>query len=57
MVVKNGSVSAVKTSMGTIECEKFVNCAGYWARSVGYASDPKVQVIFIVISSPFLFEA
>ena len=44
VVVKNGSVSAVKTSKGIIECQQFVNCAGYWARSVGYASDPKVQV-------------
>jgi len=44
LVGKDGSVKGVKTNKGTIECRYFVNCAGYWARSVGYASKPKVQV-------------
>ena len=42
LIVDNQSdMASVK---GIIECEQFVNCAGYWARSVGFASDPKVQV-------------
>ncbi|MES2970055.1 MAG: FAD-dependent oxidoreductase [Pseudomonadota bacterium] len=28
-------ITAVHTTMGTIQCEKVVNCAGQWARQVG----------------------
>lgn len=31
---KNGRVSGVETTQGAIECEYFVNCAGFWARQV-----------------------
>jgi sarcosine dehydrogenase len=31
----DGRVVAVKTTQGTIACEKVVNCAGQWARQVG----------------------
>jgi 4-methylaminobutanoate oxidase (formaldehyde-forming) len=30
-----GTITAVRTSAGTIACEKVVNCAGMWARQVG----------------------
>ncbi|XP_054278632.1 pyruvate dehydrogenase phosphatase regulatory subunit, mitochondrial-like [Macrosteles quadrilineatus] len=41
---KNGRVEAVVTSLGTIKCEKFVNCAGMWARDLGQRCLPKVRV-------------
>jgi len=33
--MKNGRITAVKTSKGDIACDKVVNCAGQWARQVG----------------------
>ncbi|MBX9457186.1 MAG: FAD-dependent oxidoreductase [Rhizobium sp.] len=33
--IKEGTITAVKTSVGDIACEKVVNCAGQWARQVG----------------------
>jgi sarcosine dehydrogenase len=33
--MKDGRISAVKTTQGTIACEKVVNSAGQWARQVG----------------------
>ncbi|NGN44126.1 FAD-dependent oxidoreductase [Mesorhizobium sp. CGMCC 1.15528] len=33
--MKDGRITAVKTSKGDIACEKVVNCAGQWARQVG----------------------
>jgi sarcosine dehydrogenase len=33
--IKDGRITAVKTSGGDIACEKVVNCAGQWARQVG----------------------
>ncbi|MBX9457682.1 MAG: FAD-dependent oxidoreductase [Rhizobium sp.] len=33
--MKDGRITAVKTSEGDIACEKVVNCAGQWARQVG----------------------
>ena len=33
--MKEGRITAVKTSQGDIACEKVVNCAGQWARQVG----------------------
>ena len=33
--MKDGRITAVKTSQGDIACEKVVNCAGQWARQVG----------------------
>lgn len=40
----NGKVSSVETDLGTIQCEYFVNCAGFWARGVGQLSEPCVKV-------------
>ncbi|MDQ0422812.1 4-methylaminobutanoate oxidase (formaldehyde-forming) [Peteryoungia aggregata LMG 23059] len=33
--MKDGRITAVKTSKGDVSCEKVVNCAGQWARQVG----------------------
>ncbi len=33
--MKDGRITAVKTSDGDVSCEKVVNCAGQWARQVG----------------------
>ena len=41
---KNGKVTGVKTNLGSVSCENFVNTAGFWARHVGNLSDPRVQV-------------
>lgn len=40
----NGKVSSVNTSQGTINCDYFVNCAGFWARHVGQMAEPCVKV-------------
>lgn len=37
-------MKAVETTSGTIECQHFVNCAGFWARNVGKLSEPYVKV-------------
>jgi len=37
-------VSAVETDHGTIACEYFVNCAGFWSRSLGKKTEPSVKV-------------
>ncbi|CAL7940335.1 unnamed protein product [Xylocopa violacea] len=34
ILTQNGKIEAVGTTGGTIECEHFVNCAGFWARNV-----------------------
>ncbi|XP_047524964.1 pyruvate dehydrogenase phosphatase regulatory subunit, mitochondrial isoform X2 [Pieris napi] len=41
---KNGRVSGVETTQGPIECQYFVNCAGFWARQVGQLAKPQVKV-------------
>ena len=33
--IKDGRITAVRTTQGDIACEKVVNCAGQWARQVG----------------------
>ncbi|MCC2687880.1 MAG: FAD-dependent oxidoreductase [Rhizobiaceae bacterium] len=33
--MKDGTITAVKTAMGDIGCDKVVNCAGQWARQLG----------------------
>lgn len=40
----NRKVEAVETTLGTIKCKYFVNCAGFWARNVGKLSEPYVKV-------------
>ena len=44
VVAQNGKVTAVKTNFGVIECENFVNTAGFWARHIGILSNPRIQV-------------
>lgn len=40
----NFKVTSVETDLGNINCEYFVNCAGFWARGVGQLSEPYVKV-------------
>lgn len=40
----NGRVNSVKTNLGTVSCEYFVNCAGMWARQLGLACNPPVRI-------------
>lgn len=44
VVSPKGHVEAVETASGSIECQHFVNCAGFWARNVGKLSEPYVKV-------------
>lgn len=37
-------VSSVSTNRGRIKCKYFVNCAGFWARSIGEMSEPIVKI-------------
>ncbi|XP_063546967.1 pyruvate dehydrogenase phosphatase regulatory subunit, mitochondrial [Cydia strobilella] len=41
---KDDRVAGVDTSHGSIQCEHFVNCAGFWARQVGQLAKPQVKV-------------
>lgn len=50
IVTQNNRIKAVKTNHGTIECEHFVNCAGFWARNVGKLSEPYVKVMLNTFS-------
>lgn len=34
----------IETTLGDIECEYFVNCAGFCARNIGKLSQPNVKV-------------
>ncbi|XP_066592001.1 pyruvate dehydrogenase phosphatase regulatory subunit, mitochondrial isoform X2 [Prorops nasuta] len=44
IINSNGRVEAIETVHGKINCETFVNCAGFWARNVGKLSEPYVKV-------------
>lgn len=37
-------MTSIETDLGKINCEYFVNCAGFWARGVGQLSEPYVKV-------------
>lgn len=41
---KDDKVSGVETTKGDIQCQYFVNCAGFWARQVGQLARPQVKV-------------
>lgn len=40
----NYKVTSVETDLGKINCDYFVNCAGFWARGVGQLSELYVKV-------------
>ncbi|ENN70883.1 pyruvate dehydrogenase phosphatase regulatory subunit, mitochondrial [Dendroctonus ponderosae] len=44
VVQESGKVAAVDTTLGPVNCEFFVNCAGFWARGIGQLSEPYVKV-------------
>lgn len=44
VIQQNDRVAGVETENGKINCEFFVNCAGFWAREVGQLSEPYVKV-------------
>jgi len=44
ILTNQNRVAAVETDRGTIKCDYFVNCAGFWARSLGKKTQPSVKV-------------
>ncbi|XP_060519985.1 pyruvate dehydrogenase phosphatase regulatory subunit, mitochondrial isoform X2 [Cylas formicarius] len=44
VVQTQGKVSSVETNLGSINCEYFVNCGGFWARGIGQMSEPNIKV-------------
>ena len=44
VMTQQRKVSAVETDRGTIKCDYFINCAGFWARSLGKKTQPLVKV-------------
>lgn len=45
--VQDGRVTGVSTSLGDIQCEVVVNCAGQWAREVGQLAGVNVPLISV----------
>ncbi|CAG9855595.1 unnamed protein product [Phyllotreta striolata] len=50
----NLKVTGVETTMGNVNCEYFVNCAGFWARGVGQLSEPYVKVPLHAVEHHYL---
>lgn len=44
VVCDNGKVVAIDTSMGSVDCDYYVNCGGFWARKIGQRSNPSVKI-------------
>jgi len=44
VLTRNGAVSGVDTSEGTVTCEAIVNCGGLWARTLAARNDVTVPV-------------
>lgn len=44
VVCDRGKVVAIDTSLGSIECDYYVNCGGFWARKIGQLSNPMVKI-------------
>lgn len=44
VLIRKEEVVGVETNKGSINCEYFVNCGGFWARSIGQKSNPQVKV-------------
>lgn len=41
---RQNMISSVTTNLGRVNCEYFVNCAGFWARPIGEMSEPTVKI-------------
>jgi len=54
--ISNGRVTGVETASGLIACDKVVNCAGQWARTVGEMAGVSVPLVSLqhqyVITEP-----
>jgi len=44
VMTEGGKVKGADTQQGSINCEFFVNCGGFWARNIGQMSEPFVKV-------------
>lgn len=44
IIQEDDFVKAVNTERGRIQCDFFVNCGGFWARSIGQMSEPCVKI-------------
>ncbi|XP_034237226.1 pyruvate dehydrogenase phosphatase regulatory subunit, mitochondrial-like [Thrips palmi] len=59
ILIKDRKVYGMKTNLGTVKCEYFVNSAGMWARDLGLKSNPRVAIPaypaehFYAITEPF----
>lgn len=47
LTVKDGRVTSVETSRGSIACEIVVNCAGQWAREIGAMAGVNVPLVSV----------
>ncbi|MEM7171748.1 MAG: FAD-dependent oxidoreductase [Pseudomonadota bacterium] len=47
VMVKDGRVLGVNTSLGAIDCEVVINCAGQWARDVGALAGVNVPLVSV----------
>lgn len=44
VVCDSDKVVAIDTTMGSVECDYYVNCSGFWARKIGQLSNPTVKI-------------
>lgn len=44
VMTEDDHVTGVVTNLGSVQCERFVNCGGFWARHIGQMSEPPVKV-------------
>lgn len=44
VVCDGDKVIAIDTTMGSVECDYYVNCGGFWARKIGQRSNPTVKI-------------
>lgn len=55
VLTENEQVVAVESPIGTVQCETFVNCGGFWARHVGQMSEPPVKVPLHPVEHYYLY--
>lgn len=55
VLTENEQVVAVESPLGTVQCETFVNCGGFWARHVGQLSEPTVKVPLHPVEHYYLY--